>query len=592
MSSAGPGSPVPLLARSGEGDEQNGPHDGAETGVQMLRKLRELLRAARGVLMAGNTEGVAMRSASMACQLLGYPASAVAVRGENGNFLYCAFFGATTDGGTATGMALAGEHYASLCERAQPVEGCLWLPGSYVLRSLPEPRLALPAWCGQGDDPDETPLLWAPMLGEGGGHVGFVNVRCGPGSGLPSPTDALVLETLAEITALGLDLERSSADERRCALSAEAERRQLENLISAGLQVRGEAGLDGVLADIARSMVSAVGFARAAIYLVDGTPGMPGVQISSGFEPSTDAQLSKVGVTLAATVGLAPSEEALLRSFTCLGQFAPLMRPEMRLSRSYLFDHRLFELPAAVHDQLVPAVVADDWVDGMWHAEDSLTVPLLDRQGCVLGLISMDEPVDRCLPSREDCRALEFFADQCALAVVESRRLEAAKEEATTDLLTGLANRRAFLERAPTLVHASRLSGSACAALYIDIDRFKDINDSFGHAVGDEVIAAVGHAIAQRLRRGDLVARYGGEEFVALLPGTTLHEAAGLAEAIRKLVPLADLPEVNPPLEVHVSVGVACLRAGDDTAGLLAAADAALYRAKRTGRDRVCLAPL
>ena len=267
------------------------------------------------------------------------------------------------------------------------------------------------------------------------------------------------------------------------------------------------------------------------------------------------------------------------------------MRPEMRVSHCYLFDHRFFELPADFSEQLSRSSEAADWADGMWHIDDSLTVPLEDRQGNLLGVISMDEPLNQALPSREDCRALEFFADQCALAVIESRRLQAALEEATTDDLTGLANRRAFLERSPGIVLSAKRNGSTCSALYLDIDHFKDINDSFGHATGDEVIAAVGRAIANRLRRGDLVARYGGEEFVALLPDTPLDEAASLAEQIRRLVATTDLVTVNPPLEVHVSVGVAGLRLGDDTQTLLAAADAALYQAKRSGRNRVCIAP-
>jgi diguanylate cyclase (GGDEF)-like protein len=127
--------------------------------------------------------------------------------------------------------------------------------------------------------------------------------------------------------------------------------------------------------------------------------------------------------------------------------------------------------------------------------------------------------------------------------------------------------------------------------LYIDIDHFKDVNDSFGHATGDEVIAAVGRSIANRLRRGDLMARYGGEEFVAVLPNTALDEAVALAEEIRHLVATSNFVAVNPPLQLHVSVGVAALRPGDDTQALLAAADAALYQAKRAGRDRVFAAP-
>ena len=250
-----------------------------------------------------------------------------------------------------------------------------------------------------------------------------------------------------------------------------------------------------------------------------------------------------------ATAGLDPAEAAQLsKAVTSMAEFAPFMQPEMRLSRSYFFDHRLSRLPAELHDRLCVPEMPSDWVEGMWHPEDSLTVPLEDRDGNLLGVISIDEPLNRSRPTREDCRALELFADQCALAVVECGKLQAALEEATTDDLTGLVDRRGFLERAPGLVMQARRDGTTCSALFIDIDHFKMVNDNYGHATGDEVIATVAHTIAGRLRRGDLVARYGGEEFVAFLPDTPLDEATGLAEEIRRLVTHTRLPAADTAL--------------------------------------------
>jgi diguanylate cyclase (GGDEF)-like protein len=297
-------------------------------------------------------------------------------------------------------------------------------------------------------------------------------------------------------------------------------------------------------------------------------------------------------VSLVASVGLEPTEAARLkRIFTNLAWFAPMMQPEMRLSRCYFYDHRFFELPPGYLEELARAPDKEGWTEGTWHAEDSLTVPLEDRDGDLIGLISMDEPLEGALPTEDDCRALEYFAQQCAMAVAESRRLQAALEEAVTDELTGLVNRRGLLERAPTMVEHARRTSSQLAALFVDIDNFKDINDSFGHAFGDEVIAAVASAVSRRLRRDDLVARFGGEEFVALLPDTPVEEAVALAEEVRRIVASSELVAMHPPLRVRVSVGVAALGPGQDTRKLLASADSALYRAKRTGRDRVCVAP-
>jgi diguanylate cyclase (GGDEF)-like protein len=594
MSSAAPGTHVPLLERpAGAAAVGPGHLFGSAPGQHALRTLREVVRAGRAVVASGSGQAVIERAAATACAVLGYAAAAVAVRDPDGSFRYCAFFSAAVPGPehALAGRSLPAAAYQSMCHAAQPVEGALWLAPGHSVLALASVAGGLPSWDGetQHRNPAEG-LLWAPMAGEDGRHTGFIEVRSSSSGAPPGPAEALLLATLSEVTALGLDVQKANDAERRSASVALAERRQLENLIYAGLEVRGESGLDEVLSDIAAAMVPAAGFARAAIYLVD--PRAPTVAAAPGFRVDEDSLLAQVPITLVATVGLRGRQVSdLSTNFRTLDRFAPLMRPEMLVSRSYLFDHCRFQLPAAVRDDLVPGQEAPGWTEGMWHADDSLTVPLADREGRMLGLISMDEPLNRCLPTVDDCRALEIFADQCALAVVEARRLEQAWQEAATDALTGLPNRRAFLDRAPALVQASRNRGTGCAALYIDIDRFKDINDSFGHATGDQVIAAVGHAIAARLRRGDLLARYGGEEFVAILPGTSLEEAARLAEEIRTLVPSAPLPEVHPPLEVHVCVGVAGLRAGDDTAALLAAADAALYRAKHSGRDRVCLAP-
>jgi diguanylate cyclase (GGDEF)-like protein len=485
---------------------------------------------------------------------------------------------------------LSGTAYRALSEAATSVEGTRWVPSEHPVCSLPEVSsglvaMSVPAAPGL----PVGSVLWAPMVADDGSHLGFVSV-CPGGDKPPGPAAALLLEVLAEIAALSVERRGVEAGEQRSAAKAEAHRRQLEDLIAASLEVRGEAALDDVLADIARAMVSGVGFKRAAIYLLQLAPEQKPVRVTEGFR-TDQGHLAELAVGLVASVGIDPAEAERLRgTFTSLAGFAPLMRAEMRMSRSFLFDHRFFELHSEFRDKLSPASATSGWVDGAWHAEDSLTVPLEDRQGNLLGVISMDEPLNRALPTKEDCRALEFFADQCALAVTESRRLEAALEDATTDDLTGLANRRALLQRAPQLVLAARRSGSTCSALYIDIDHFKDINDSFGHSTGDEVIAAVGRTIAARLRRGDLVARYGGEEFVALLPDTGLDEAVALAEEIRRMVATTDFVAVNPPIQLHVSVGVAVLGAGDDTHALLAAADAALYAAKRSGRDRVCIA--
>jgi diguanylate cyclase (GGDEF)-like protein len=563
-----------------------------------LRTVREMIARAHSLGSAETDEEVLEQAAHIACDVLGYRECAFALRHEDGGFR-C---GATPPRGPGGELTVTASGYEEVCQVAVPLEGgSLWLPQGAFAGASSGTSPSTSSGTSPPDGPSGPPRwfygrLWAPVVSADGTHAGFISPHqpagIGLGAGSPPPyLEALLLGVLAGLAELGLELSRINTARRKAASLAESKRRQLEDLISASLDVRGEAALDNVLSGIARAMASGVGFRRAAVWLTGVRPGRGLVHLGTGFERGQDATLEPVPVHLAATVGISAEEASRLsREWSSLALFAPVMRPEMRLSRSYLWDHRRCEYTGDIRDKLLPGPPHADWSDGMWHSEDSLTVPLEDRQSNLLGLISMDEPLSGALPTRDECRSLEFFADQCALAVVEARRLEAALEEATTDELTGLANRRGLLERGPLMIGQAKRDGPSCSALYIDIDHFKDINDSFGHALGDEVIREVGHTIARRMRRGDLIARYGGEEFIVLLPATSLEEAAVLAEQIRELVGNTHPVEVHPPIRLYVSIGVASAKPGDDTQSLLRAADSALYQAKRSGRNRVCVA--
>jgi two-component system, cell cycle response regulator len=158
----------------------------------------------------------------------------------------------------------------------------------------------------------------------------------------------------------------------------------------------------------------------------------------------------------------------------------------------------------------------------------------------------------------------------------------------TTDVLTGLRNRRflsAELERA---VSRARRHGLGLAVLLLDIDHFKRVNDEHGHAAGDEVLAAVAVRMGAALRTEDVLARWGGEEFLALAPDTGQVGAAVLAERLRAAVaaePVAVLPDLEIP--VSISVGWTTFAHGDDDQAMLRRADEALYEAKDAGRNAV-----
>ncbi|HEY0720272.1 MAG TPA: sensor domain-containing diguanylate cyclase [Gammaproteobacteria bacterium] len=164
------------------------------------------------------------------------------------------------------------------------------------------------------------------------------------------------------------------------------------------------------------------------------------------------------------------------------------------------------------------------------------------------------------------------------------------KQIGLTDPLTGVSNRRYFEQRLIEACATAQRHHRPLAALFVDVDHFKRINDTWGHPVGDSVLRDIAHLIAAQLRHSDVLCRYGGEEFVILLPDTTREAARDIAERIRLAV--ADHP-FEIPTRVTISAGVSALEQFAETdfpamsQQLVATADAALYRAKQQGRDRV-----
>jgi two-component system cell cycle response regulator len=171
--------------------------------------------------------------------------------------------------------------------------------------------------------------------------------------------------------------------------------------------------------------------------------------------------------------------------------------------------------------------------------------------------------------------------------VEQGRRLETMIVE---DSLTGLANRRYILTQLGGMVSGARRHGRPLSIAIIDIDRFKHVNDRWGHQTGDRVLTAVARALRERLRAEDQLGRLGGEEFLALLPDATGPAAAAAAGKLRAEVAGTAVEHEGLRIAVTVSIGWADWR-GEPPEDLLRRADEALYRAKAAGRDRAAGAP-
>jgi diguanylate cyclase (GGDEF)-like protein len=162
------------------------------------------------------------------------------------------------------------------------------------------------------------------------------------------------------------------------------------------------------------------------------------------------------------------------------------------------------------------------------------------------------------------------------------------KQASLIDPLTGVGNRRAFFERGEKLLHRSAFEGQPAVLLLFDLDRFKDINDTFGHHVGDRVLKAFCAVATAALRPDDLFGRVGGEEFASLLPCTSLDEGLAIAERIRSNFAATTLEVGANTLAATVSVGVAMsIDTSRTLADIFKTADRALYRAKANGRNRI-----
>ena len=341
----------------------------------------------------------------------------------------------------------------------------------------------------------------------------------------------------AELTALADDVDEMRATLAEKSRLADLRRREteiyvgrLDTVLSVAREIAGSLSLRYVLASVTRAAQHMSGAGRVRVWLVEEAEH----SLSLSFDTAAAAEVDEVG--------------------------------------------------ASSNTDLIPAIVERSAAAGrLISTGTSLAVPMIVGAR-VVGVVECDPAA----PTDDGVLGiLETLAGHAAGAVESARLHERTRELSVTDALTGLANRRAFddefdVEAARALRHRRPL-----AVVYADIDRFKALNDVYGHSYGDVALQRAAAAIATALRETDRAYRLGGEEVVVLAPETTAEEAAALAERLRRAVEQSSGSDGAPC--VTASFGVAeLLEHAADPAALLVAADRALYEAKTSGRNRVC----
>jgi diguanylate cyclase (GGDEF)-like protein/PAS domain S-box-containing protein len=203
--------------------------------------------------------------------------------------------------------------------------------------------------------------------------------------------------------------------------------------------------------------------------------------------------------------------------------------------------------------------------DGHEIAVDTSTAPIRDREGATIG-------------------AVLVFSD-----VTDDRRTAAQlSHQARHDPLTGLANRREFEHRLDRALEGAAEGDRRHAVLYLDLDQFKEVNDTSGHAAGDELLREISVLLQRKLRQGDTLARLGGDEFGVLLENCAPDHAGRIAESLRDAVAHMQFTSGGRSFKLGVSIGVVPISDSKlSVPQILGAADASCYKAKRSGRDRV-----
>lgn len=240
-------------------------------------------------------------------------------------------------------------------------------------------------------------------------------------------------------------------------------------------------------------------------------------------------------------------------------------------------DERIYETLKQLTPETNYILTSDDKIGAFPLTSDG------EITGCIVARSTLDKL------SKRDISYLEQLTRQSAITINRANTYSKVLQYATLDALTNLNNRRQFEVRLKQEIAITKRQKNPLCAMMIDIDFFKKVNDTYGHASGDAVLRTVASIIKEHLRESDIPSRYGGEEFAVLLPYTHIEEAKIVGERLRKAVEETPIPIDKKNINVTISMGLAEFSPQETGEDLFKRADSALYEAKEGGRNRVCV---
>ena len=402
-----------------------------------------------------------------------------------------------------------------------------------------------------GWDPEDA--LFVPMRDQRGLLLGIISVDEPVSGRRPTDDDVDVLVSLVDHAALAVEAAREAAESAR-------HQRALEELLAVSSRITGEPSDTEILRRVCTGIRDALDFRNVCASLID---------------PATGA------VVPHATAGWR-LEEIQKHSFVSVAQIEPLLDDIFLREGCYLLTHDQARARLASEVEVYPSQLngRGPWA---WNRH-WLVVPLRDGGGALLGVIWVDNPSDRLLPSADRLQALRIFANDASAALVSGRHLGELRFLADHDPLTRLLNRRAFVSRLDGEVARARRYARSFGLVIADLDDFKQLNDRYGHATGDEALVTFANVLADSLRKPDDAFRIGGDEFAVLIAEATEEDARHVVARVESA--LERLAAKGEPwlADLSASFGCAsCPEDADEAQGLFRLADEAQYDAKRNG---------